>query len=72
MLFDSKEKEKYRHDVRCDWGTLDTYVPKFRVGKILKYKIEAGLPIGTTPVGTFTIKVSPHRPLVSKDFLAFQ
>lgn len=65
------EREKIRHDVRCDWGTLDGYVPKFREGKILKYKFEAGIPMAND-AGTFTIKVSPHRPLVSKDFLAFQ
>lgn len=64
--------EKIRHDVRCDWGTLDSYVPKFREGKLLKYKMEAGIPVGTYPAGTFTIKVSPHRPLVSKEYLAFQ
>ena len=68
----SSEREKIRHDVRCDWGILDSYVPKFREGKILKYKVEAGIPISTVNVGTFTIKVSPHRPMVSKDFLAFQ
>jgi len=68
----SSEREKIRHDVRCDWGILDSYVPKFREGKILKYKVEAGIPISTVNVGTFTIKVSPHRPMVGKDFLAFQ
>jgi hypothetical protein len=66
------EMERIRHDVRCDWGTLDSYVPKFREGKLLKYKTEAGIPVGTYPAGTFTIKVSPHRPLVSKEYLAFQ
>jgi hypothetical protein len=66
------EREKIRHDVRCDWGTLDGYVPKFREGKILKYKFEAGIPMPNIHAGSFTIKVSPHRPLVSKDFLAFQ
>ena len=68
----TSEREKLLHNVRCDWGTLDSYVPKFREGKILKYKVEAGLPLGTVNAGTFTVKVSPHRPLVSKDFMAFQ
>lgn len=63
---------KIRHDVRCDWGELDSYVPKFREGKLLKYKVERGIPVGTESCGTFTIKVSPHRPMVSKDFMAFQ
>jgi hypothetical protein len=67
-----EQQEKIRHDVRCDWGQLDSYVPKFREGKLLKYKVEAGIPVGTYPAGTFTIKVSPHRPLVSKEYLAYQ
>ena len=31
-----------------------------------------GISLGTFPVGTFTIRVSPNRPMMSKDFLAFQ
>jgi hypothetical protein len=66
------EPEKILFQTRCDWGTMDSYAPKFREGKISKYKLEAGLPIGSVPAGTFTIRVTPHRPLVSKDFMAFQ
>ena len=66
-------KDKIRHDCRCDWGKLDGYAPLFREGKIVKYKLTpGGLPIGQYTAGTFTIKVSPHRPLLSKEFLAFQ
>ena len=65
--------DRIKHDVRCDWGTLDGYAAKFRTGKIFKYKMtDAGLPIGTYPVGTFTIRVSPHRPLISKEYIAFE
>ena len=67
------DEEKIRHDCRCDWGKLDGYAPLFRQGKIIKYKLTPqGIPIGTFVAGTFNIKVSPHRPIVSKDFLAFQ
>jgi hypothetical protein len=42
-------------------------------GKILKYKItKAGVPLGTYEVGEFMLYPSPHRPLVSKDFQAFE
>jgi hypothetical protein len=69
----NNKKEMIRHDIRCDWGVLDGYAARFRRGKIYKYKMtEAGIPIGTYAVGSFSIKVSPHRPLVSKDFMAFQ
>lgn len=67
------DDEIIRHDIRCDWGTMDGYAAKFRRGKILKYKMtEAGVPIGTYQVGTFTIRVSPHRPLISKEYIAFE
>ena len=75
MTIETREgdDEKVRHDCRVDWGTLDGYAPLFRPGKIVKYKLTpAGLPIGTYPAGTFSIKVSPHRPVVPKDFQAFQ
>eukprot|EP01041_Mallomonas_annulata_P001746 gene1746-3374_t len=64
---------KVRHDTRCEWGKLDGYAAKFKRGKILKYRSsEGGLPLGMYNAGTFIIRVSPHRPLVAKDFLAFQ
>jgi len=67
------EGEKIRHDINCDWGKIDPYAAKFRKGKILKYKTtESGIPLGTEPVGTFFIRVTPHRPMVAKDFTAFQ
>jgi len=69
----SSEEDRIRHDVRCDWGKMDGYAPLFRQGKIVKYKVTPkGIPVGTFTAGTFTLKVSPHRPIVSKDFLAFQ
>ena len=67
------KEERIRHDCSCDWGTLDGYSAKFQAGKIFKYKMtETGVPLGTYQAGTFTIRVSPHRPLVGKDFLAFE
>jgi hypothetical protein len=66
-------KEKIMHDVNCIWGTLDGYAAKFRKGKIFQYKMSsAGVPIGTKQIGSFRVRVSTHRPLVMKDFQAFQ
>lgn len=73
-----KDVYKLRHDARCDWGTLDGYAAMFRsAGKIVKYKmgfdsLGVPLPVGEKVVGRFTLRVSPHRPLVSKDYVAFQ
>jgi len=73
-----QETYKLRHDARCDWGTLDGYAAMFRsAGKIVKYKMGLDslgmpLPIGEKVVGRFTLRVSPHRPIVSKDYIAFQ
>jgi hypothetical protein len=64
---DEEQSNRIRHDVRCDWGTLDGYAPRFRRGKISKYTLT-----GTEVIGSLSIRVSPHRPLVGKDFLAFQ
>ena len=66
-------KEKIMHDVNIMWGNLDGYAAKFRKGKILKYRMtEAGVPLGTIPAGHFKVRVVTHRPLVSKDFMAYQ
>ena len=66
-------KEKIRHDGRFLWGKVDQYAAQFRSGKMYKYKItKQGIPTGDYKVGTYSIHVSPHRPLVSRDFLAFQ
>ena len=66
-------QDKYLHDIRCDWGAIDSYAAKFRRGKIFKYELNnQGLPLKLKECGTFSIKVSPHRPLVGKDFLSFE
>lgn len=74
---EGKNAERIRHETRLSWGTLDGYAAKFRVGEIVKFrglqrKGGEDVPIGAYSVGTFTARVNPHRPLVSKDFLAFQ
>ena len=72
-LRDGKDGSFYSHEAFCDWGKLDPYVAKFKRGKILKYlRNEAGLPGKMEEVGSFVMKVSLHRPLLSKEFLAFQ
>lgn len=60
------------HEGRCDWGSLDGYAANFRRGKIVQYKLQKGIPLGTYKVGTWSMRANAHRPLVSKDFLAFQ
>ena len=66
-------REKLRHDTRCDWGTIDGYAANFREGKIFRYRLtEQGVPVGDYKVGSFSVRVSPHRVMVGKDFSAFQ
>lgn len=67
--------ERIRHETRCEWGKLDGYAAKFRTGLISKYKgVKSvnGVPIGSYKAGIFTIRSNVHRPLVSKEFQAFQ
>jgi hypothetical protein len=67
------EREKIHHVAKMNQGKLDPYACVFEPGKIFKYKTtKAGIPLGTYEVGEFMIYPSPHRPLVSKDFQAFQ
>ena len=66
-------KDRIMHDGFCEWGVLDGYAARFKVGKILKYKMtEAGVPLGTYQAGNFMLRVNTHRPLVGKEFLAFE
>lgn len=72
------QEDNYRYEIRCTWGDMDGYAAKFRLGQIYKYqglpsgKLGKNLPLNAAHCGFFTLKVNPHRPLVSKDFLAFQ
>lgn len=69
----TEKAEKIRHDGSFSWGKSDQYAALFRRGKILKYKMTPqGVPYGDYEVGHFSIRVTTHRPMVSKDFLAFQ
>jgi len=71
---EGKEKEeRIMHDGFCEWGVLDGYAARFKVGKILKYKMtESGVPLGSQQAGSFILRVNTHRPLVGKEFLAFE
>lgn len=70
--------DKISHEARCEWGKLDGYAAKFKRGKISRSRSseitgKAGaLPLGQYHAGSFVIRVSTHRPMVSRDFLAFQ
>ena len=68
------KEERIRHDATCEWGVLDGYAARFKVGKIIKYKMSerGGVPLGTYQAGTFLIRVTTQRPLVGKEFLAFE
>ena len=68
------KEERIRHDATCEWGVLDGYAARFKVGKIIKYKMSdrGGVPLGTYQAGSFLIRVTTHRPLVGKEFLAFE
>ena len=67
-----------RHEARCEWGKLDGYAAKFKRGKLYRSRSSEitgkanAIPLGMYNAGTFVIRVSPHRPMLSKDFLAFQ
>ena len=74
---------RIRHECRCEWGKQDEYAAKFHIGKIFKYKglstgsstmaaAVADVPIGKYPVGSCLLRANVQRPLLSKDFLAFQ
>lgn len=44
------ERERIRHETRCEWGKMDGYAAKFRTGSIFKYKgLKAvdGAPVGS-------------------------
>ena len=61
------------HEGRCDWGKLDGYAALFRKGQMMKYKGgTGGVPFGTYKVGQWTMRANVHRPLISKEFVAFQ
>ena len=67
--------ERIRHETRCDWGKVDGYAARFRTGRIYRFKgvkSAEDIPLTTYLAGSFTIRANVHRPLVSKDFLAFQ
>lgn len=69
------DRSRVRHESRCEWGTMDGYAAKFKRGRIYKFKgVQKGsdIPLGKYVAGTFTIRANGQRPLVSKDFLAFQ
>ena len=68
-----EQTERILHEGFCEWGVLDGYAARFKVGKIFKYKMtEAGVPLGTYQAGSFILRVNTHRPLVGKEFLAFE
>lgn len=81
VILETKERQadgsivRIRHECRCDWGVMDDYAAKFRRGRLFKYKgVQRGsdIPLGKYAAGTFILKANAQRPLVSKDFQAFQ
>lgn len=78
VLIETREgpnRARVRHESRCEWGTMDGYAAKFKRGRIYKFKgVQKGsdIPLGKYVAGSFTIRANAQRPLVSKDFLAFQ
>lgn len=94
---DGKVLVRVLHETRCDWGDLDGYAAKFRIGRLCKSTaaapsdpinqpkqqekssrssadaILAAIPRATMrSVGSFILRANVHRPLVSKDYQAFQ
>lgn len=63
------------HDIWSDWGSIDGYAALFRKGDIFKFKgmkYEDDLPLGKYLAGHCIIRANVHRPLISKEFQAFQ
>lgn len=72
---DGLELGRTKYEARCKWGRMDGYAPFFRPGKMYKFKgSQKGLDVrlGEYEVGNLMIRCNVQRPLVSKDFLAFQ
>lgn len=65
-----------RYETDITFGkVLDPYAIYFENGAVYKYKdarTRAGVPIGTKLIGSFSVAANPQRPLISKDFMAFQ
>jgi hypothetical protein len=81
VILETRERQKdgtvlrIRHECRCEWGKNDDYAAKFRRGKLFKYKgVQRGsdIPLGKYAAGSFILRANAQRPLVSKDFQAFQ
>ena len=75
VKFDILESDgdRIRHETITRWGQLDGYAAKMRDGIMYKYKFtERGIPLAPVPVGSFSVKVSPHRPILSRNFAPFE
>jgi hypothetical protein len=81
ITIETKERQadgtttRIRHESRCDWGVLDDYAVRFWPGRVYRYKgvqRNSDLPVGKYAAGSFILKANAQRPLISKDFQAFQ
>ncbi len=74
-LLDIFTDERVRHEIFGYWGTTDPYSINFSEGSMTRYEgVKDGTDIaaGGYFAGRCTMHANGHRPLVSKDFLAFQ
>lgn len=74
-LLDVITDERVRHELFGYWGTTDPYSVNFLEGSMTQFqgvKDRSDIPLGGYFVGRCTLHANGHRPLVSKDFLAFQ
>jgi hypothetical protein len=81
VILETRERQqdgtiaRIRHECRCEWGRADDYAAKFRRGKVFKYKgVRRGsdIPLGKYAAGTFLLRANAQRPLIGKEFQAFQ
>lgn len=75
-LREGRRQERIRYESRCQFGG-DGYVAKFKRGTVFRYKgskegSDSVVPLGKYAVGTFMLRANAHRPVVTKDFMAFQ
>jgi hypothetical protein len=77
---DVKEHDKDHREIRTryelsyTWGKIDPMAQKFSLGRIYRFpdKRDTFKRVGAYLAGVISVTANPHRPVIGKDFLAFQ
>jgi hypothetical protein len=72
----NRRREHHFSTVSWDDSQVDDMAATIMPGRIFTYQLNSwrGMPVpaGYKQIGSFSVKFSPHRPMVSKEFQAFQ